>query len=150
LTAPRLAGGEPLNATPLLGGDVPLVQDAVAAETPPAPVETEPAEPTPVVQPADEDEDGVVDGDDNCPSVANPGQEDAAGDGIGDACAPPADRDGDGVADDAPDNCPDVANPGQEDADGDGIGDACAPVAPPPPPPPPVSPPPPPEDALGA
>lgn len=39
---------------------------------------------------------------------------------------PPADRDGDGIAD-ANDNCPDAANPDQADADADGAGDACDP-----------------------
>lgn len=46
----------------------------------------------------DADSDGVCDIDDNCPSVANPGQEDGDGDGIGDAC----------------DNCPYYANPDQD------------------------------------
>ena len=73
-------------------------------------------------EPNDGDGDGVVDADDNCPSVANPGQEDADGDDVGDACE--ADTDGDGVIDDA-DNCVDVANANQLDTDGDGIGDAC-------------------------
>jgi streptogramin lyase len=35
---------------------------------------------------ADSDGDGVVDEEDNCPAVANPGQENADGDGRGDAC----------------------------------------------------------------
>lgn len=57
----------------------------------------------------DTDADGICDGDDNCPGVANPGQEDSDGDGVGDAC----------------DNCPTVSNPGQEDRNDNGTGDAC-------------------------
>ncbi len=36
----------------------------------------------------DRDLDGVLDGDDNCPAAANPGQEDESGNGIGNACDP--------------------------------------------------------------
>lgn len=72
----------------------------------------------------DTDGDGVEDAIDNCPGTANPGQGDADGDGIGDACDP--DTDGDGVANGS-DNCAEVPNPSQSDGDGDGVGDACDP-----------------------
>jgi hypothetical protein len=59
----------------------------------------------------DADGDGIADGYDNCPFVANPDQKDTDGDGIGDAC----------------DNCPTVPNKDQLDENGNGIGDACDP-----------------------
>ena len=72
----------------------------------------------------DSDSDGIPNSSDNCPDTSNPGQADADGDGIGDACD--SDRDGDGVPN-GTDNCSDVSNPGQADADNDGLGDACDP-----------------------
>jgi hypothetical protein len=74
---------------------------------------------------ADDDGDGIPNVDDNCPDHPNPGQEDADGDDVGDACDPDLiDSDGDGLVD-AQDNCPLTANALQEDGDGDGVGDAC-------------------------
>ena len=51
----------------------------------------------------DADNDGVDNAIDNCPIVANPGQEDSNGDGVGDACTD--DCDGDTVIDEL-DVCP--------------------------------------------
>ena len=57
----------------------------------------------------DLDNDGINDDFDNCPSSANPDQNDTDSDGVGDAC----------------DNCPSIGNPDQADTDEDTIGDAC-------------------------
>jgi hypothetical protein len=71
---------------------------------------------------ADADGDTVPDGSDNCPNVANSGQQNNDGDSQGDACD--TDDDNDTVADGS-DNCVLVANTAQTDSDGDGQGNAC-------------------------
>jgi Thrombospondin type 3 repeat len=72
----------------------------------------------------DLDDDGVLNEEDNCPNIANAGQEDNDSDGYGDVCDD--DDDNDGVLD-VVDNCQYAANPGQEDCEGDGLGDVCDP-----------------------
>jgi hypothetical protein len=57
----------------------------------------------------DGDQDGILDCEDNCPSVYNALQADFDQDGVGDLC----------------DNCPWVPNPDQADQNGNGTGDAC-------------------------
>jgi hypothetical protein len=71
---------------------------------------------------ADDDNDGALDGDDNCPVDRNAEQLDNDDDGFGDVCDD--DDDGDGV-EDGGDNCPLDRNGEQEDGDDDGLGDAC-------------------------
>lgn len=58
---------------------------------------------------ADDDGDGVSNGEDNCPTLANPDQADDDNDGAGNEC----------------DNCRTSENPDQSDLDGDGFGDVC-------------------------
>jgi len=80
----------------------------------------------------DDDVDGICDYVDNCPGLANTGQEDADGDSRGDACdncpgvanIDQLDGDADGAGD-ACDNCPASANADQADGDSDGLGDPC-------------------------
>lgn len=71
---------------------------------------------------ADDDNDGILDVNDNCPLVANANQLDTDGDGIGNTCDD--DDDNDGVLDGF-DNCPLTYNPDQNDRDNDGLGDVC-------------------------
>ncbi len=73
----------------------------------------------------DQDRDGILTGEDNCPIVSNPGQADSNGDGIGDACDG-EDVDGDGRPNDM-DNCPERPNPDQADRNGNNVGDVCDP-----------------------
>jgi len=65
----------------------------------------------------DTDGDGVLDGDDNCPEVYNPNQENMDGDVFGDACD--LDRDGDAIPDDHDLFPVDSTRPGR--ADGESI-----------------------------
>jgi gliding motility-associated-like protein len=70
----------------------------------------------------DDDNDGVLDTNDNCPLTANADQADNDQDILGDVCDD--DDDNDGILDTV-DNCPMAYNPNQEDRDNDGLGDAC-------------------------
>ena len=70
----------------------------------------------------DDDGDGSIDSNDNCPLTINADQVDTDGDLLGNACD--ADDDDDGFAD-GEDNCPLESNSGQDDFDADGLGDAC-------------------------
>ncbi|MBF0371371.1 MAG: tandem-95 repeat protein [Magnetococcales bacterium] len=70
---------------------------------------------------ADTDGDGVLDEEDNCPSVANPNQEDLDGDAVGNTCD--LDDDNDGMSDlDEMDYGLDPEDPGDADSDLDGDG----------------------------
>ena len=79
-------------------------------------------------QACDVDDDGIPNDQDNCPEDANPDQDDADEDDLGDVCDwCPVDPDNDGDQDGVcanHDNCPNLAND-QVDNDADGQGDAC-------------------------
>lgn len=82
----------------------------------------------PIPDGLDNDGDGVINSEDNCPDVENPLQTDTDGDNIGDVCDEfPNDFDNDGISEED-DNCPTISNPQQNDIDRDGIGDVCDPV----------------------
>ena len=81
---------------------------------------------------ADNDQDGVGDECDNCPNTENTDQKNTDGDHLGDVCDNCPDYINGGQEDkdddgvgDICDNCPDVSNPDQADTGNDGIGDAC-------------------------
>lgn len=106
------------------------VPDMVLATPTPAFTYAPVASPTMLApQLKDTDGDGIVDLVDNCPMVANPGQEDGEkrmhciqADINTKTCVPVPDPDGVG---DACDNCPTRFNPDQADTDNDGQGNAC-------------------------
>ena len=94
------------DATNLVGGDANGVRDVF-------------------VRSLDDDGDTILEPFDNCPTTANPGQENSVHPGTpaGDHCEDP---EPDGVFD-ITDNCPDTANPGQQNAvhPGTALGDHC-------------------------
>lgn len=75
-----------------------------------------------ILEPLDNDDDGIFDSEDNCKDVANPDQADNDNDSIGDVCDP--DDDNDTVLDTS-DNCPLAVNADQADNDNDSIGNIC-------------------------
>jgi hypothetical protein len=77
---------------------------------------------TPEALDVDDDGDGILDADDNCPLVPNTLQENSDPDAQGDACD--TDDDDDGVLD-GNDNCPTTPNANQNDRNGNRIGNAC-------------------------
>lgn len=84
----------------------------------PLPGFTMEATPSPIAF-VDTDDDGIADSLDNCPAIANPGQEDFDSDDVGDVCD--LDDDNDGLSD--TDEAALGTDPFNPDTDGDGLGD---------------------------
>jgi len=120
-----------LPATPLVGGEfgasVALSENFAVVGEPATTTTTSGSADAFVL--ADSDGDGISDGADNCPDIANPDQNDTDGDGIGDLCdSCPLDIENDADADgfcEIDDNCPTIANSDQSDSDMDGLGNVC-------------------------
>jgi hypothetical protein len=72
----------------------------------------------------DSDHDGADDVFDTCPGLADPDQNDADGNGVGDACNQFEDVDGDDWANGL-DDCPSAEDPDQSNRDADAYGDVC-------------------------
>jgi hypothetical protein len=120
MAAPHVAGAAALYLAQHPGSSPASVKVALLAGGDPAPCANGPAgicadDPDGIQEPLlmlacnDAEGDGVCDGVDNCPLVANSDQADTDADTIGDAC----------------DNCVTTANADQLDSDADGIGDVC-------------------------
>ncbi len=75
-------GGETVDAGP----DIEPAMEVGVPDADPTADEGTPDLGMPDMPPADTDEDGVVDGDDNCPEMANADQADRDRDGVGDVC----------------------------------------------------------------
>lgn len=111
------------------GGEAPSPTAAPSPSTTPA-AQSPTGVPSPTSAPGtDTDQDGVLDAQDNCVTLANADQADLDQDGIGNTCDvcssdPFNDVDQDGICGNQ-DLCPRAADPLQIDFDGDGIGDAC-------------------------
>lgn len=100
------SGGTNNGSTTTTGGGNGSTSSGQPGPSEPEPDAGEPRDPN-----GDDDKDGIPNGKDVCPDIADPDQPDGDKDEVGDLC----------------DNCVRVANDEQKDSDKDGIGDECDP-----------------------